>query len=153
MSDAVIQEQLAVTNAAYKTTGFQFKLVKIIRLVKPKWFTYLDIQKPNYRRILDEMKTKTRLGSAATLNVWTIDDRGRKDTALGDASARGRRVPPGNPANACLGGLREARPCNSRTGGRAGHAGISAGALAVTAVYQTFRLTVAMAAACLPNRP
>ncbi|KAH6897524.1 metalloprotease [Coprinopsis sp. MPI-PUGE-AT-0042] len=70
ISDEQINAQMDVMNEAFDLAGFDWELVNITRTVNPEWFTKdLDIGSP----LEKEIKTPTRQGDAATLNVWSAN--------------------------------------------------------------------------------
>ena len=76
VSDAKIAEQMAVLNAGFQGTGFQFDLVKTTRTVNESWFNLFYAQggDPRYfRGSHKEIRVKQALhyGDSETLNIYT----------------------------------------------------------------------------------
>jgi hypothetical protein len=69
--DSVIAEQMAVLNAAYNGTGFQFQLVATDRTTNSTWFTTCDQSSTE-----SSMKNTLRKGSADDLNIYTCSPGG-----------------------------------------------------------------------------
>ena len=77
MSDATIAQQIKVLNDGFAgaeapgvaaNTGFTFVLQGVQRHANNTWFTRTD-----NRRTETQMKTATRVGTASTLNVWSVN--------------------------------------------------------------------------------
>lgn len=77
MSDATIAQQIKVLNDGFAgaeapgvaaNTGFTFVLQETKRHSNNTWFTRTD-----NRRTETQMKTATRVGTASTLNVWSVN--------------------------------------------------------------------------------
>lgn len=77
VTDATITEQMKVLNAGFAgaeapgvaaNTGFTFVLQETKRWSNNTWFTGADRS-----RVEKQMKSATRVGGAATLNVWSVD--------------------------------------------------------------------------------
>lgn len=92
LSPATIQKQMDAINDAYKSTNFQFKLVGVDTFVNRTWFNGVRI---NGKKEL-EMKSATRKGSAATLNVWTVKLIGDNGFSCAHTRARGVEGQPGS---------------------------------------------------------
>ncbi|GAB2808256.1 zinc metalloprotease [Lentzea nigeriaca] len=77
MTDATIAKQIKVLNDGFAgaessvaaKTGFTFVLQQTKRYTNDKWFN----KGADDAAIEREMKTQTRVGTAATLNVWSVD--------------------------------------------------------------------------------
>jgi hypothetical protein len=78
MSDATIAKQMQVLNDGFAgaeapgtaaNTGFTFVLQQTKRYTNDAWFN----GGADDRNIVRSMKTQTRVGTAATLNVWSVD--------------------------------------------------------------------------------
>jgi hypothetical protein len=113
LSDAVIQSQITALNAGFRPVGFEFELAQINRVSNDAWFNFAYSDEA-------KMKPATVQGTAATLNVWTVNLAINQGT-LGFASelrARRRRAPTQAPA---LGGARREPAPWYRTGGRAAY--------------------------------
>lgn len=76
MTDATIAKQMDVLNAGFAgaeapgtaaNTGFKFVLQETRRYTNDTWFKFEDTDSET------AMKTATRVGTAATLNVWSAD--------------------------------------------------------------------------------
>ncbi|MET8765021.1 zinc metalloprotease [Lentzea sp. NPDC004782] len=80
MSDATIAKQIKVLNdgfggaesTAAANTGFKFVLQQTKRYTNDTWFTSVNPDDAN-ATVERDMKSKTRVGSASTLNVWSVD--------------------------------------------------------------------------------
>jgi hypothetical protein len=77
ISDATIAQQIQVLNDGFAgveapgvaaSTGFKFVLQETKRWSNNTWFTRTDNS-----RTETQMKTSTRVGTASTLNVWSVD--------------------------------------------------------------------------------
>ncbi|KAJ3530789.1 hypothetical protein NMY22_g8424 [Coprinellus aureogranulatus] len=66
--DDQIKSQIAVLNGAYNSTGIQFNLQKINKVLKPTWFT--GVAPGNSKAT--SMKSLLRKGGPADLNVYTV---------------------------------------------------------------------------------
>jgi hypothetical protein len=80
MSDATIAKQMKVLNdgfagaetSAAANTGFKFVLQQTKRYTNNTWFTGVDPEDPS-TAVERDMKGRTRVGTASTLNVWSVD--------------------------------------------------------------------------------
>jgi hypothetical protein len=80
MSDATIAKQIKVLNdgfagaesTAAANTGFKFVLQQTKRYTNDTWFSSVDPDDQN-ATVESDMKSKTRVGTASTLNVWSVD--------------------------------------------------------------------------------
>lgn len=70
ISDSMIANQIAVLNAAYAPTGFQFKLISTDRTTNSTWYNGC------YGTSEGAMKSATRQGSADDLNIWSCNPSG-----------------------------------------------------------------------------
>ncbi|TFK28990.1 hypothetical protein FA15DRAFT_583359 [Coprinopsis marcescibilis] len=66
LSDAQVNSAVSLLNAGFSTSGISFRLDGIRRWHNATWFERVDLTPENA-----EMKHSTRIGGAATLNVWT----------------------------------------------------------------------------------
>jgi hypothetical protein len=64
VTDAQIADQIDVLNDAYQGSGFSFALASTNRYESSSWFKFKGERK---------MKSKTRIGDARDLNIWTGD--------------------------------------------------------------------------------
>ncbi|TFK26734.1 hypothetical protein FA15DRAFT_587646, partial [Coprinopsis marcescibilis] len=66
LSDAQVHAAINELNGGFSTSGFSFRLDGIRRWNNATWFERVDGASENA-----EMKRRTRIGGATTLNVWT----------------------------------------------------------------------------------
>ncbi|KAF8997968.1 hypothetical protein BDQ17DRAFT_1428658 [Cyathus striatus] len=68
LSDTAINDQMSVLNDCFNTTGLQWTLASVDRMINETWFrSVYSVNKFNY-----EMKTQLQVGNVFDLNIFTI---------------------------------------------------------------------------------
>ncbi|TFK21549.1 hypothetical protein FA15DRAFT_645464 [Coprinopsis marcescibilis] len=70
LQDSHVNDMVTLLNQGFANTGVRFELQEITRDVNRTWFQRAD--RDRGKAIEIEMKRKTRVGGANTLNIWTV---------------------------------------------------------------------------------